>query len=121
MAKTREDFLKPIPLKIIEVETDELGTVRMKQLSGSKFTALQNWRRPSGKLDESRNWQHMLVVMSIVGDDDQPILQESDINAIENYPQALLERLTVEAARLSGFIRDDDEQPTGDLLGKSDS
>lgn len=120
MAKTREDFLKPIPLKTVEVETDELGIVRMKQLSGSKVTELQNWRRPNGKLDESKNWLYKLIVMSIVDDEDNVILTEEDIETIGGYPQTLVNRLQVAAAELNGFMESED-QPKPELLGKSDS
>lgn len=121
MAKTREDFLKPIPRKVVDVETEELGTVQLKQLSGSQSTQLQNWRRPNGKLDESKNWLVKLVIMSIVDCDGNVILNEGDFDAVMEYPQKLLDQLTVAAAKLNGFIRDEDEQPAGQLLGKSDS
>lgn len=119
MAKTRDDFLKPIPLATVDVTTQLLGVVKMRQLSGSMMTKLQAWRRPNGELDESLDWISKLVTMSVIDDEGNLILEESDIDVIANYPPDLHQTLTIAAAKLNGLIAGDemDEAPE-DLRGK---
>lgn len=117
----REAFLQPIELKTDEFDT-RLGKVRMRELSGTRMTELRNWSRPNGELDEERQKDSMLklLTMTIVGDDDKPFLEESDFDTIKAYPTKLQETLITKAATLNGLISEGDEV-TDDLRGKSSS
>lgn len=115
---TREAFLKPIELKVIEFDC-RLGKIRMKELSGSDMSGLRDWMRPDGVKDDERSDNALLklVTMSVIDEADNLVLTEADIDVLKEYPAELKNKLQTEASRLNG-LASADQEVAGDLRGK---
>jgi len=116
----REQFLKPRQLKSKPVEIEGFGTVRIKQLSKSQLCEFQKWMRPKGVLNSERYGLRdlRLICMSVVDENDKPILSIDDMKAVANLPGDAMDTLTYEVMVLNGYMVEVDED---ELLGKSDS
>lgn len=105
-------FLKPAKLKTTEFTCPGIGLVRMRELSGSAYSnQFQDWLRPKGKVNAKRElvmWTK-LVTLCVVDADDNPILSEDDIPAIESQPRSVLTMLQRQALELHGLAEEETE------------
>lgn len=106
----RDAFLAPAPLKTVTFECPPIGTVQMRELSGSEYTKqFQDWIRPKGKALPKREavmWSK-LVTLCVIDADGNRILSEKDIEAIESQPKSVLTKLHTEALKLHGLAEED--------------
>lgn len=116
---TRADILKPIELKTETVDIVGIGQCRFRQLSQSQAAKWQSWLMPKGKRDKTRTDRHRLklVQLCLVDENDAPLLEEADIEALEEQPANVVQELIYASMVVNGFIEGGDL----DLLGESES
>lgn len=115
--QTRDEILKPIPLKTKTVEIKGWGTFSIKQMSNSAQAKYHQWIMPKGKECPVRAEQRNLkmIVMAVVSEDGKPLLTDDDIEALSTQPASVIQDLMTEVLRINGLLDDDEAD---DLLGK---
>ena len=121
MTVTREEFLKPRPLKVKECEIAEIGVVRIKQLSKAELCDFQKWLRPKGELNADRFAKRdlMLICKSVVDNDERPLFTVDDIEKLAELPGQPIDDLAYQVMVFNGYM--EAVEVDDDLLGKSDS
>ncbi|MGO4304191.1 hypothetical protein [Cupriavidus sp. RAF12] len=94
-------------LAAVDIKTEDVGvpewggTVRVAVMSGKKrdeFYAQQGEGKIAYSLFSAR-----VLVATLVGEDDQPIFEEADIEALRAKSQAAMDRVLAVALRLNGL------------------
>lgn len=96
MILTRDALLEPVKAIVKTVETEGLGTVRIRKLSYSEAT---KWRQMKG--DDNLN----LVALCLVDEDDKPILKPTDVVQIGSLDSSRISELVYEVMVANDFMR----------------
>ena len=117
---SREAFLRPAKVNVVEVPVPELGgSVYVKGMTAkdrSRFETqfqLSSGKSNTRKLKEIRERR---VVACLCDEEGVLLLQDSDVDAVGSQPAAVIERIVEAAQKVCGMSNDDVE----DLAKNSD-
>lgn len=114
---SREDILQTKDITTEEVKVSEWGgVVRVKGLNGTQRNAYeQSMVQQNGK-NVKMNMQNAtakLVALTVVDENDKPLFEQSDVEALGQKSGSALNRIFEVAQRLSGLSDEDMDDLTG--------
>ena len=120
---SRDDILKARDIKRELVDMapfDWGGSVYVKGMSGldrGQFEVDMNLTKGPNQSENWKRFRARMLVACVVGEDDQPLFREQDVDALNEKSAAALDHLTDIAQRLSGFRRQDVDEITKNSQG----
>lgn len=120
---SRDDILKARDIERELVDMSPFGwggSVYVKGMSGldrGQFEVDMNLTKGPNQSENWKRFRARMLVACVVGEDDQPLFREQDVDALNEKSAAALDYLTDIAQRLSGFRRQDVDEITKNSQG----